>query len=438
MKQLVGVLVAVLALACSGNTPSGGGQCSGNKDCDPGQVCSSGACISLCRTDRDCGADRVCDDGVCVAGVRSSPRIDAVDGDGTVVCPDAAGTHCIAAGLLVLGDNLEGATFTLSGSGAPVELVARDGAIATSVALELPDVAPGTYTLTAANGAGSADQALQLLQGPPGPDLTPNQLVDRVNQATNVIAVQRLPVGVGATDVAAGNHVHAASAITGVFDASQLPVGTAADTVAAGDHTHAYLPLAGGNVTGSLTVGGQAVCRADGTGCPVDKSTYTVWGTTTCGSGHTQLYTGRAAATIMAGGGAGAFCLSDAITAAGWVSWDGGMVWRANATSAGVRGQYANGSNDIRCAVCQGSVYVNWGQQTCATGFSTVYSGYLAAMGGSWSGGWAPSEPICLESSAGANWTAWADGMVIRGIGSSGSNRVEYQNANDILCRVCQ
>ena len=98
----------------------------------------------------------------------------------------------------------------------------------------------------------------------------------------------------------------------------------------------------------------------------------------------------------------------------------------------------ADGANEFRCAVCQGSTYTHWGENTCASGFSPVYTGYIATYGNAWNSGWAPGGAICLESSAGSGWVNWPDGMLSRGIGSSGANRTEYQNANDMLCAVCQ
>jgi len=141
---------------------------------------------------------------------------------------------------------------------------------------------------------------------------------------------------------------------------------------------------------------------------------------------------------VIGGNGASAaFCLSDAVTSGGWTNWDQGMVWRANGAGGANRGQYANASNDIRCAVCRGTTYTHYGQQTCASGYAKLYSGFVATMSVAWQGGWGPGGTFCLESSAGSNWTNWTDALVVRAIGSSGGNRVQYQNGNDILCNVC-
>jgi len=167
------------------------------------------------------------------------------------------------------------------------------------------------------------------------------------------------------------------------------------------------------------------------------RSTYTLWGMTTCAPGHTKLYGGRVAGVVGTGGASTPFCLSDAVTNAGWVNWDGGMVWRAQATTGGNRGQYANGANDVQCAVCQGTIYVHWGEQLCASGWTKLHNGYIGSFSGGWGNGWSAAGPICLHTSAGSNWTYWSDSMIMKAVGSSGNNRVQYQNSEDMLCAVC-
>ena len=167
------------------------------------------------------------------------------------------------------------------------------------------------------------------------------------------------------------------------------------------------------------------------------RSTYTLWGMTTCAPGHTKLYGGRIAGVFGTGGASTPICLSDAATNAGWVNWDGGMVWRANATTGSNRGQYANGANDFLCAVCQGTVYIHWGEQICASGWTKLHNGYMGSFSGGWGNGWSAAGPICLHTSAGANWTYWTDSMIVKAVGSSGNNRVQYQNESSMVCAVC-
>lgn len=251
MQRLSLVLLASLAAStpgCSGNPPSTGG-CGGNSECSSGEICDQGSCLTLCANDMQCGAGLVCENDICVAGGRVIPVITAVDGDGTMTCPDANGTHCLAAGMIINGDNLAGASFSLTPqSGTPVELVVRDS-METVATVDLPDLAPGDYTLVATNQAGSDQASLTLLQGPPGPDLTANELVTLLNTASSKLLSSVLPVGATASDVAAGDHGHGAGDITGTFPVASLPVGSTASTVSAGDHGHAgYLADADNSV----------------------------------------------------------------------------------------------------------------------------------------------------------------------------------------------
>jgi hypothetical protein len=146
------------------------------------------------------------------------------------------------------------------------------------------------------------------------------------------------------------------------------------------------------------------------------------------------------ASLIATGGGGGdPFCLDSGAPAGGWVGWDGGMVWRAVSAGAGLRGQYANGAVSFSCAVCQGTSFTRWGTTTCPSGYSKLYDGYVGSIHGSWDAGWNAGSAICLHPSAGGavSWVNWDSGMVIRGIGTSGNNRVSYQNQATITCAVC-
>jgi hypothetical protein len=113
------------------------------------------------------------------------------------------------------------------------------------------------------------------------------------------------------------------------------------------------------------------------------------------------------------------------------------MMWRANGNGSNVRGQYSNAPDDFSCAVCEGATYTHWGQDACASGYDTLYSGWIASFSGGWSNGWSPGGPICLSTASGGSWVNWNETMIMRGLGSSGSDRVQYQNAQDMRCRVC-
>jgi hypothetical protein len=86
------------------------------------------------------------------------------------------------------------------------------------------------------------------------------------------IDITNLPVGSGASEVAAGDHTHGFGQITGRAAASQLPVGTGSEEVAAGDHTHNLADLQGnlgfdridGDLPLSRTTGNLDLARTTG------------------------------------------------------------------------------------------------------------------------------------------------------------------------------
>jgi hypothetical protein len=143
-------------------------------------------------------------------------------------------------------------------------------------------------------------------------------------------------------------------------------------------------------------------------------------------------------ASIFGSGGASSpFCLSDGAPDAGWVPWELGLVWRANASGDGNSyGQYANGANEFVCAVCEGTVYPVWGAEACAEGYEPLYDGILGGVSSGWGGQWGPGGPICLDTTATTGWLDWNGALVSRAIGST-SGRMQYQSRNDVPCRVC-
>jgi DNA-binding beta-propeller fold protein YncE len=199
-------------MACSSSSSTPSGECTANSGCASGQVCSDGECVTVCETDAHCADGEICVDATCRVGTRSTLTITGLDGDDPdLLCPNGGGSHCVATGIVVHGTNLDGASFDLRGAaGGSYELVATAAISSdTEVHLALPEaIAPDTYTLTVANALGSVDQVFDLIQGPPGPDKTPDELVESINGATLQISVDRLPVGTTAADVAAGQHDH--------------------------------------------------------------------------------------------------------------------------------------------------------------------------------------------------------------------------------------
>ena len=170
------------------------------------------------------------------------------------------------------------------------------------------------------------------------------------------------------------------------------------------------------------------------------KSTYSVWGTTVCATGHTQLYTGTMSIIrgVAATSGSEPLCLNPSVTN-GWINWDKSLTWRAKAGAGSNRGQYISTGPGVDCAVCQGEVYVNWGAQSCASGWNTAYDGFIGGMAsGNSSGAWSVNGPLCLANIQAGDWTNWEEILVVRaGGGNSTGSRVQYQNDNDMLCRVC-
>lgn len=233
---------------CLSGRPAG--TCATSSDCKSGHLCVARACVPVCDVDEQCASGQICVDGACAPGAPRTPEVTAVDGDDPErLCPDAGGGHCIATGITVTGGRLLDATFyLLSDAGRVLALAPAADRTDTRARLPLaPDTEPGTYTLFAANTYGSAALTVSLLQGPPGPALTPDQLVDAVNSASRLIAVERLPVGTVHDSVAAGDHAHeAADTTAGTFAIARLPVGTSAQSVAAGDHVHGATEVVAG------------------------------------------------------------------------------------------------------------------------------------------------------------------------------------------------
>ncbi len=189
--------------------------------------------------------------------------------------------------------------------------------------------------------------------------------------------------------------------------------------------------------------GDQGAAGNDGAQGPAGdpKATFGVWGRTTCPTGAAKLWQGHTAAIIATGGGTSdTICLDTSVApTSAWTTWNGAMTWRAKAGSPGQRGEYINGANSVTCAVCRGTSYVHWGGTTCPAGDTKAYDGYMGGIHGSWGGGWQAGGPVCFDKdmTPGGSWVKWDSSMVVRSIGSSGGNRVQYQNANSMLCAVC-
>ena len=118
-------------------------------------------------------------EGRCEEGQRSSPVIARVDGDGENECPATTGQRCIARGIVIEGENLVGAAFELEGGGESQTLSLRE-ASPTRALVDLPNIPPGDYVLSATNQSGTDNEGLTLLQGPEGPPQSAEQIRDKL------------------------------------------------------------------------------------------------------------------------------------------------------------------------------------------------------------------------------------------------------------------
>ena len=65
LAALSSVPCVLLFAGCVSGIPSDGGTCSGDDDCEDGQLCRDGTCATVCNTNGDCAPDEACE-GLCV------------------------------------------------------------------------------------------------------------------------------------------------------------------------------------------------------------------------------------------------------------------------------------------------------------------------------------------------------------------------------------
>jgi hypothetical protein len=190
------ILVVVLALgsfaACGGGNGTQATQCKATSECPTGEVCNQNSCTKTCDTTTLCPGGYTCQSGLCTTGSTGSPVINSVAGMSSQTC--GANGPCIGGGFVVTGQHLSATAFTLTGpgdNGFKYAMTRSDGGTSDSSATVIPtlqarqsDLQPGTYTLTAVNASGNSSAGLSLLQGEPGPDLSGNDLISRINSAT--------------------------------------------------------------------------------------------------------------------------------------------------------------------------------------------------------------------------------------------------------------
>jgi hypothetical protein len=130
-----------------------------------------------------------------------------------------------------------------------------------------------------------------------------------VNTLSGTIAITNLPVGTGASEVAAGDHTHGFGQITGQAAIGQLPTGTSSTTVALGDHGHVLASLSGdlpfSRVSGTAAIG-QLPTGTTGTTVALGNHSHAfsaITGTAAIG----QLPVGTTSSTVARGDHAHAF-----------------------------------------------------------------------------------------------------------------------------------
>lgn len=173
------------------------------------------------------------------------------------------------------------------------------------------------------------------------------------------------------------------------------------------------------------------------------KSIYEVWGRTSCGGSDPVVLTGYLGGY---GGSQGAMsgspmCVSSALAPPNWVGWSSALVSRAASSGnlSGNRSEYMQ-AGDMTCAVCKGFSYTLWGQTTCATGDSALYTGHIGALVYDVANGGANNAgPVCIDDGAPVTWTNWSGNSILsRGAGARSNPYSEYLEAQDGTCVVCQ
>lgn len=190
--------------SASGSGELAPGECASASDCSGGEVCLDGACYRVCQQHSDCGEQEHCSaDGVCVSGYPEGvvpPVISGVDGTGSLDGSEGHADRHIHDRIIVEGEHLSGAKFSLRGVdpvSEPQRLERCGAGTDTRVALGLPpsldSLGEGTYALSAVNEAGQCDATLRILQGESGSlEASAFDIIDSVNAETQADAQLRL------------------------------------------------------------------------------------------------------------------------------------------------------------------------------------------------------------------------------------------------------
>jgi len=130
-------------------------------------------------------------------------------------------------------------------------------------------------------------------------------------------------------------------------------------------------------------------------------NTFTRWGMTTCPTSSQLVYEGYSAGGHYSHGNRGPICLSKNPT---WDQYtdannDKATIYGAEyeTSGAGIASMVGMHNYEVPCAVCySGSPTMMYpGSQTCPTGWSSVYQGYL--MSGMYNQGGGMSEYVCVD-----------------------------------------
>ena len=184
----VGAFFVFLAqlTACGGDNA---GACNASNECPSGEVCQSHTCVKTCDSATLCPGGYTCQNNICVSGSTGVPQINTVAGTSELNCGENGA--CIGTAFLVTGAHFTNTTFNMADSeGRTYDMTVQDGGNDNAVTLvpvlarRQTDLFADRYVLTAVNQSGSATSELQLLQGEPGPDLTADELIDRINTAS--------------------------------------------------------------------------------------------------------------------------------------------------------------------------------------------------------------------------------------------------------------
>ncbi len=82
-----------------------------------------------------------------------------------------------------------------------------------------------------------------------------------------------------------------------------------------------------------------------------------------------------------------------------------------------------------------GGTHTEWGQSSCASGASAIYTGTAAALFGYYGEG--VSSPLCLDNNtniAGTSMQPWGSGVVSR---IKAGNNADYVNTQTVTCALC-